>query len=189
MKDSPGISRMLAMYGKGFRWPAFWGACILVYIGNFSYAQTGGDKTGSLTWYTDVYQAGTISRQTNKPIFALFTGSDWCSWCRKLQREVFQKPAFVEWAQKNVVLLELDFPRNKQLSAKLEEQNRSLLQFFNVTGFPTVWIFYLKKDAETQKYMVTGLGSLGYPSGAVPGKEEVKFLEDAQAILSRTKDN
>jgi Fur family ferric uptake transcriptional regulator len=40
-----------------------------------------------------------------------------------LQKNVFAKPAFVEWATKNVVLLELDFPKRTQLPAKLKEQN------------------------------------------------------------------
>lgn len=126
-----------------------------------------------------------MSDATNKPIFAFFTGSDWCGWCHKLQREVFAKEAFIQWAQKEVILLEIDFPRNKQLSPELAQQNNSLKQTFQVTGFPTIWMFFLTKDEAANRFNISGLGNLGYPRGAEPGKEEVKFLADANLLLAK----
>jgi protein disulfide-isomerase len=82
-------------------------------------------------------------------------------------------------------MLELDFPRRKQLPAEITQQNQSLQQFFQVTGYPTIWMFNLAKDVNTNKMMVTPLGSLGYPSGAESGREEVKFLQDANAVLAK----
>ena len=64
-------------------------------------------------WYVNVQKANVESAKTGKPILANFTGSDWCGWCMKLRREVFDTPEFQEWAKKNVVLLELDYPRKK----------------------------------------------------------------------------
>ena len=145
-----------------------------------SKAQT---QSGGLTWYTDLEKAMEISGSTKKPVFGFFTGSDWCGWCHKLQRDVFAKAAFIEWAKKNVVLLELDFPKNKQLPEALSQQNRNLATQFRVQGFPTVWYFNGSKD-KTGKFNLTPLGSHGYPSGAEKGKEEVRFLADADAILS-----
>lgn len=141
-----------------------------------------------LVWYTDVLEAQKISNASHKPIFGFFTGSDWCGWCHKLQNEVFAKPAFIKWASEKVVLLELDFPRNKQLPPALVKQNNELQQVFKVSGYPTVWMFYLTKDATTSKMNITGLGSLGYPSGAERGREEVKFLENANNILTAKKE-
>ncbi|MBD3637960.1 MAG: thioredoxin family protein [Crocinitomicaceae bacterium] len=137
-----------------------------------------------LTWYTDLDKAYEISEESGKPIFGFFTGSDWCGWCHKLQREVFAKDAFIEWAQKEVVLLELDFPRKKKLPEELAKQNRELQQAFKVTGYPTVWIFFADKDPDTDHFNLTALGKLGYPSGAVKGKEEVKFLDNANKVLA-----
>jgi thioredoxin-related protein len=142
-----------------------------------------------LTWYTSVPKVYEISKETGKPIFAFFTGSDWCGWCHKLQREVFAKPAFVEWANQHVVLLELDFPRRKQLSPELVQQNEQLQQVFKVGGFPTIWMFFLDKDEVSKKINISALGSLGYPSTAEPGKEEVSFLKDANKILENKKNN
>jgi thioredoxin-related protein len=139
-----------------------------------------------LVWYTDLMKAQEASNKAKKPIFAFFTGSDWCGWCHKLQRDVFVKTSFIDWAQKNVILLELDFPRSKQLSPELAQQNFNLQQQFKVQGYPTIWLFYANVDA-AKKVNLNALGSLGYPSGAEKGKEEVKFLSEANAILATQK--
>lgn len=143
-----------------------------------------GKKEDGLVWHTNLKETQEISNKTNKPIFAFFTGSDWCGWCHKLQRDVFAKPEFVSWAKKNVVLLELDFPRGKQLTPELVQQNNALQQQFGVTGYPTIWMFKLGKGNAENNLSLTPLGSLGYPSNSEKGKEEVKFLESANQILS-----
>lgn len=148
-------------------------------------SQVSENNDESLTWLTDINQASSLSASTKKPIFAFFTGSDWCGWCHKLQREVFAKPEFVSWAKNNVILLELDFPRKKQLPDNLRQQNQSLQQFFGVKGFPTIWVFYINQDEKSKKYLISALGSLGYPSGATVGKEEVKFLETANRVMAQ----
>ncbi len=151
-------------------------------------AQTNVTKSvNELVWETDMVKANEISQSSKKPIFAFFTGSDWCGWCKKLQKDVFAKTEFVQWANKNVVLLELDFPRTKQLSAELTKQNQGLQQTFQVQGFPTIWMFYMSKDEKGQTYNISALGSLGYPRGAEVGKEQVKFLEEANSILEKGK--
>lgn len=155
-------------------------------IGVPSFAQTAAKKD-ALVWYTDLDQARKLSDATHKPIFGFFTGSDWCGWCRKLQNDVFAKAEFIKWAREKVILLELDFPRNKQLPAELAQQNNNLQQAFKVTGYPTVWLFYLSKDETAKKMTITALGSLGYPGGAEQGKEQVKFLTDANLILANYK--
>ena len=147
---------------------------------NQSIAQT----SGGLVWLTDLNKALEQSKTSKKPVFGFFTGSDWCGWCHKLQRDVFAKPAFVEWAKKNVILLELDFPRGKQLPAELATQNNGLAKQFQVQGFPTIWYFYGEKD-KNGSVSLSPLGSHGYPSGAEKGKEEVRFLADAEAILRK----
>lgn len=137
-------------------------------------------------WHTDLMKAHEVSAKTKKPIFAFFTGSDWCGWCIKLQKDVFAKDEFITWAKKNVVLLELDYPRYKQLSPELTQQNQGLQQTFQVSGYPTIWMFNLTKKDTAKQFSIDAIGSLGYPQGAEPGKEEVKFLNDA-AVLFKNK--
>ena len=145
-------------------------------------------KEEALEWYTDIVKASEVSKATNRPLFAFFTGSDWCVWCKRLQANVFAKPDFVQWAKKNVVLVELDFPRGKALSPELQQQNQSLQQTFGVQGYPTIWMFFMTKDASGAKFNLETLGSLGYPQGAEPGKEEIKFIKDADALLLKRKE-
>jgi thiol-disulfide isomerase/thioredoxin len=146
-----------------------------------------GKKTEALEWHTDLMKAHDLSEKTKKPIFAFFTGSDWCGWCIKLQNNVFAKPEFIAWAKENVILLELDYPRTKQLPPNLVQQNASMQQAFQVTGYPTVWIFKTIKNNKEKKFAMDSYGSLGYPVGAEPGKEEIKFIEDANKILNEKK--
>ena len=92
-----------------------------------------------LYWETNVNKAIEVSKKTKKPMLLFFTGSDWCGWCIKLQNEVFRTPEFVKWANENVVLVEVDFPRRTALAPETTEQNNQLQQFFAVQGYPTVW--------------------------------------------------
>lgn len=160
---------------------------LLLFVGSFSsFAKKKNDKKEGLEWFTDINKASEISNKSKKPIFAFFTGSDWCGWCKKLQNDVFSKQEFIDWAKKNVVLLELDYPRYKQQPGELMKQNQELQQTFQVRGYPTCWMFFLTKGDEGKKN-INPLGSLGYPAGAESGKEQFKFLDEANQILKNKK--
>jgi len=151
----------------------------------FTTTSKANDTTGTgLKWYTNLDEAVKLSEETGRPIFGFFTGSDWCGWCIKLQKDVFAKQAFIDWASTNVILLELDYPRKTAQAEELKTQNRNLQQAFQVTGYPTVWIFTAKKDATSGNYNLTAWGKAGYPMGAVAGKEEVKFLADIEVVMA-----
>lgn len=129
-------------------------------------------------WLVDLDEAYQESEKTGKPIMANFTGSDWCGWCKRLTAAVFSKDQFKSWAEDNVVLLELDFPRRKQIPEAVRRQNAGLQQVFKVRGFPTVWIFDLDKNSEG-KYQINAFGKSGY-------KPSVKeFTDGADRILVR----
>ena len=169
-------------------------ALVAILLFSFTYkapvANTSGISTyesaPELKWYTDLAVANKKSKETKKPIFAFFTGSDWCGWCKRLQATVFKKDDFKSWADTSVILLELDFPRRKKLPAKLAQQNRQLQQLFKVRGYPTVWIFDTKKDAKTNQMQINAWGQLGYPR-AQAGKESTKFIADANRVLATKK--
>ena len=91
-------------------------------------------------WHESFETAAQESRQTGKPILADFTGSDWCGWCIKLKKEVFSKSDFEAWARNNVVLLEVDYPRNKTQSPEIKAQNERLKQRYAIDSYPTVLV-------------------------------------------------
>ena len=97
-----------------------------------------GRPAAASNWPTNYKRAVAESRRTGKPILADFSGSDWCGWCIKLQREVFDTPVFQKWAEANVVLLHLDFPRGKRLSEAVRRQNEQLRTRYGVRAFPTL---------------------------------------------------
>lgn len=132
-----------------------------------------------LTWHTDLTKATDISIKENKPLFLFFTGSDWCGWCIRLQNEVFKTPEFITWAKKNVVLVELDFPKRKEQADAIKMQNAQLQQQLQVRGYPTVWFVSAAKTADA-KVNLNALGSTGY----VAGGPQV-WINGANQIISK----
>jgi len=89
-------------------------------------------------WLTDYKKAQQEAKNTKKLLFLNFTGSDWCGYCIVLDRAILSQPQFKDYASKNLVLLEIDFPRRKTQSAELKNQNATLAEQFQVQGFPTI---------------------------------------------------
>jgi thioredoxin-related protein len=92
------------------------------------------------SWQTDYKKAQEEAKSNKKLLLVDFTGSDWCGYCIMLNREILSKPQFKDYANKNLVLLEIDFPRAKPQSATLREQNVRLAQEYQIEGFPTIVI-------------------------------------------------
>jgi len=101
-------------------------------------------SAADLTWLTSVPDAQAQAKKESKLVFLDFTGSDWCSWCKKLDAEVFSKPEFSDYSKKNLVLVEVDFPMQKKLDADLAKANNALKEKYNITGYPTLIV--LKPD-------------------------------------------
>ena len=91
-------------------------------------------------WQTDYEQALATAKAANKCVLLNFTGSDWCPPCIQMEKAVFSKAAFLNYAKENLVLVELDFPRRKALPAKVTEQNERLADQYGIenSGYPTV---------------------------------------------------
>jgi protein disulfide-isomerase len=91
-------------------------------------------------WQTDYEQALATARTTNKCVLLDFTGSDWCGPCIEMNKVVFSKAAFRNYATKNLVLVEVDYPRRKVLSEKVTKQNERLAHQYGIdkSGYPTV---------------------------------------------------
>jgi protein disulfide-isomerase len=107
-------------------------------------------------WTTDLEVAKTRAKAENKPIFLYFTGSDWCAECVRMEKEILTKPAFMDYAEEHLVLLEVDFPKKPETmgkqSAELKAQNKVLDKQFKIEGYPTVILADadLKVLAETE---------------------------------------
>lgn len=92
-------------------------------------------------WMTDFEKAKAKAKAENKHMLIDFSGSDWCGWCVKLDKEVFSQKDFKAYATDNLVLVLADFPRDKsKQSAELQKQNAQMAEEFGVRGFPSVFI-------------------------------------------------
>ncbi len=103
-------------------------------------------------WQTDFKAAQAEAKKEKKYLLVDFTGSDWCGWCIKLHNEVFDKESFKSEAPKQFVLVELDFPQQKEQSDDLKKQNKELSEKYDIKGYPTV----LLMDAEGEVMARTG---------------------------------
>jgi protein disulfide-isomerase len=117
-------------------------------------------------WLTDYDKAFAQAKAENKQLLLDFTGSDWCGWCMKLDREVFEQPEFKEYADRNLVLLKVDFPRRKPQPASEKAQNEKLAEKYRIEGYPTLVV--LNPDEKKA-------GELGY----VPGGPKA-FIDELQ---------
>lgn len=118
-------------------------------------------------WLTSMPDARKAAADKKVPILVDFSGSDWCGWCVKLDKEVFSKDEFQKFAKDKLVLLLIDFPKRKALPAEQAKANQELAERYGVQGFPTVLLL----DAEGRELARTGY----QPGGAAA---YVKHLEE-----------
>lgn len=122
--------------------------------------------------WEDDFDKGLAQAKTEKKIaLADFTGSDWCGWCIRLDKEVFSQKEFKDYAKGNLVLIEVDFPQTKPLPKKKQEKHDALAKQYEIKGFPTVLVF----DAEGKK-----IGQLGYTEGG-----PAAFIAKLEAITKK----
>lgn len=112
-------------------------------------------------WFADFDKAVEEAKKQKKDLFVDFTGSDWCGWCIKLHDEVFKHESFLTGAQKNFVLVALDFPNAEEIKAKVPnpKRNQELSEKYGIQGFPTI-------------LMMTADGEVFAKSGYQPGGPE-----------------
>ena len=108
------------------------------------------------SWVTDYKKAQEDAKAGKKLVLLEFTGSDWCGWCMKLDKEVFSTPEFQNYASRNLILVKVDFPRRRPQTEALKKQNLQLAQKYDIQGFPTIIVL----NGQGEK-----LGELGYMEG------------------------
>ncbi len=128
-------------------------------------------------WTTDYAAAVAKAKREHKEILLDFTGSDWCSWCIKLDKDVYETPEFASYATKNLVLVTLDFPEHTKLSAALQKQNDALGRKYQLHGYPTTILL-----DENEKF-VTAM--VGYVEGGPKVFTMLLDMKTAAAFINR----
>lgn len=120
-------------------------------------------------WTTDYRTALAQAKNTGKLVLADFTGSDWCGYCKKLKKEVFETERFKSWAKDKYVLLYLDYPSRPIMPHAIRYQNEILKSRYNdfIQGYPTI----LFLDGDGMPVGMSGYGQ-GGPDAWIAMTEE-----------------
>lgn len=119
-------------------------------LGSLAQAQT--TVTNGIKWHENFDDAAKLSASTGKPMFLLFTGSDWCTWCQKLEHESLMTQDFADQLGDKFIFVMLDFPTKKMIPAHIKQINEGLKAKYNIKGFPTVVLL----DPQQRQIGVTG---------------------------------
>ena len=91
--------------------------------------------------------------KSGKFVYACFTGSDWCGWCKRLDREVLTKQEFLDGIENDYILVYIDSPSNLNLlSERAKVENPKLVEQYRIEGFPIALIL----DGDGQVLAKTG---------------------------------
>ena len=123
------------------------------------------NKTSKLQWTTNYQEAQELSKKSGKPLFLFFTGSDWCGWCKALDKEVLTSEAFSSLVGNTFIFMKIDFPIYTSLDDATKKQNEDLKEKFEIKGFPTIVLV----SSEGHQ-----MGILGYKAGG--GKSYAEYL-------------
>ena len=140
-------------------------------------------------WGEDVAAASETAKKEGKLMLLAFSGSDWCGWCVKMEKEIYSQKKFINEAKKKFVLVMIDSPRNKEILTKLaKKQNPELVKKYDIHGYPSTVI--ARPSGEVVKrfggYQRGGIESFLEALNAVadaetPAKEAAEPKKDAAA--------
>ena len=113
-------------------------------------------------WLVNMNDAQAQSVKDQKPILVYFTSSDTCGLCEQLETDIFSTPMFKEWAEKKVVLFEVDASTLSQLPAGSQEQNTAMARSLKVSTYPTFWMLSVTHEVENGRFKIKPIGYTGY---------------------------
>ncbi len=134
------------------------------------------DSTSTPVGFTDnLDDAFAKAKDEGKLVYVCFSGSDWCGWCKRLEKEVFSDPLFVVGALDEFVLVFIDDPMDKSLlSDHAKAENKKLIKKYEIKGFPTALVM----DGDGKK-----VGESGYMKGG--GAKYLKHLKEIAASAKK----
>jgi thioredoxin-related protein len=128
------------------------------------------------TWSEDFAKSADEAKTSGKFMLLDFSGSDWCSWCKKLDKEVFGQNDFKEYAAAHLVTVLIDSPRSRTLNKETLQQNERLMQKYGIQGFPTIILLSPEGDMA---------GQTGYQYGGA--EKYVAHLKEIIADYQKSK--
>ena len=132
-------------------------------------------------WTDDLDAALKQAKAEGKQVLVDFSGSDWCGWCKRLDKEVFDTEAFRAGAKDRFVLVMIDSPRDKSLlSDAAKEKNPALVEKYGIEGFPSVLVL----DGDGTKLYQTGYQRGGPEAYLAMLEREIKDAPDVAKYIA-----
>lgn len=147
----------------------------MLFAGWTSFAANVSERGAKVGGWTQDYDAALqVAAKEKLPILINFTGSDWCGWCKLMDEKVFAKSEWKKYAEKNLVLVWIDFPQNEKLVPEaFQARNQKLSNEYKIEGFPTFVL--LAPDGKTE------VARLGASRNITPEK----FISEIQKNLKK----
>ena len=121
-------------------------------------------------WTEDYKKACLNAKTGGKLVLLAFSGSDWCGWCVKMDRDIYSQKKFISKAKHKFALVMIDNPKDRSILSPLaKSQNRALCETFKVSGFPTA-VVVRPDGTEVTRFV-------GYQGGGVEA-----FLKELNAV-------
>lgn len=111
-------------------------------------------KSQGIVWEKNYEDAVKEAREKKLPLFLFFSGTDWCPWCVKLEKNILEKPEFYQGIIDKYIFCLIDFPMKKSVDDQKLAFNKTLMKDYEVIGFPTIVI------ADVDKGLITQVGYL-----------------------------
>lgn len=105
----------------------------------------------SITWFHNIETAQVAAKQEDKNIIIIFSGSDWCRPCMKMNSQILTNEKFITKTADNFIFLKADFPQHsKKLTTEQKIINENLAEKYNKEGhFP--YILIINKEGNVLK--------------------------------------
>jgi thioredoxin-related protein len=114
------------------------------------HAQDASVPAEGINWHTFEEAVAMAKKEKKKIIVDIY--APWCTWCRKLQREVYTDPDIREYVNKNFVITRLD-GEDKEETVQFKEYSLTpseLALGFGLQGYPTTVFLDAESDYITR---------------------------------------
>jgi len=127
-------------------------------------------------WLADYPGALAKAKASGKPVLLDFTGSDWCPYCIELKKNSLSTAEFESFAEQNLILVEVDFPRRKKIAAEQLKANEALARRFGIEGFPTLVLVSAEGKSMGQ------VPSVNNPQGLIQAINHISGRPDSPSV-------
>lgn len=99
----------------------------------------------SLKWY-NLEEGLKLGKQQQKPVLVDFY-ADWCSWCKKMDKEVFNESSVKNKLKANFILVKIDTESDDVIKYQGKKYSpQEFMSVFKVTGLPT--LLFIDKEGQ-----------------------------------------